>query len=172
MEIAHYFEWEQYMTGGHLQSVKNQRNVLDRRDIAYTTKPDCTADILHLNNYGPKSVYYARKASRQGTPVVIHTHQTVEDLKNSFLLSNLWAPPLRPYPSRIPGFLSRFLFRPLEGYHRKSHTSPNTWSTLDPRERVGTQRQVVGTLSDCVPLRGFAGTLFNLLWLSELTGTG
>jgi len=86
------------MTGGHVQAVKNQRKIMDQRDTDYTTKPDLSADILHLNNQGPKSFYYAWKAQRkEDIKVVIGSHQSVEDLKNSFLLSNYWSKPLRPY---------------------------------------------------------------------------
>jgi 1,2-diacylglycerol-3-alpha-glucose alpha-1,2-glucosyltransferase len=97
VKVSHYFEWEGLITGGHLQSVKNQRKVMERRGIEYTTEPDLDADILHLNNMGPKSVYYAKRAHRKDTPVVIHTHQTAEDFRDSFALSNLLARPMRPY---------------------------------------------------------------------------
>lgn len=97
MKISHYFEWEEQITGGHLQSVKNQRKILDKHNIEYTTEPDLDADILHLNNMGPKSVYYARKAKKKDIPVVIHTHQTAEDFKESFIFSNILAKPMKPY---------------------------------------------------------------------------
>ncbi|MFB6143904.1 MAG: glycosyltransferase family 4 protein [Candidatus Nanohaloarchaea archaeon] len=97
MRVSHYFEWEDSITGGHSQSVKNQRKIMDRRGIDYTTEPDLSADILHLNNMGPKSLYYARKAKERGVPVVIHTHQTAEDFRNSFAFSNIIAKPMKPY---------------------------------------------------------------------------
>lgn len=97
VRISHYFEWEDAITGGHSQSVKNQRKIMDRRDIEYTTNPDLEADVLHLNNMGPKSIYYARKAKKNGVPVVIHTHQTAEDFRNSFAFSNILAKPMKPY---------------------------------------------------------------------------
>jgi len=97
MRVSHYFEWEDQITGGHAQSVRNQRKILDRRGIEYTTIPDPSADLLHLNNMGPRSVYYARKARHRGVPVVVHAHQTAEDFRESFALSNLLARPMRPY---------------------------------------------------------------------------
>ncbi len=97
MKICHYFEWEDQITGGHLQSVKNQRKILDQKDIEYTTEPDLDVDILHLNNMGPKSIYYARKAQKKDIPVVIHTHQTAEDFEESFIFSNILAKPMKPY---------------------------------------------------------------------------
>lgn len=97
VRISHYFEWEESITGGHSQSVKNQRKIMDKRGIEYTTESDLEADVLHLNNMGPKSIYYARKAKKKGVPVVIHTHQTAEDFKNSFSFSNILAKPMKPY---------------------------------------------------------------------------
>jgi glycosyltransferase involved in cell wall biosynthesis len=97
MKICHYFEWERHITGGHHQSVQNQRKIMDEHGIDYTTKPDLDVDILHLNNMGPVSVYYARKARKKGVPVVIHAHQTAEDFRESFAFSNQLARPMKPY---------------------------------------------------------------------------
>jgi len=97
MKVSHYFEWERAITGGHAQSVRNQRTVLDRAGIEYTTDPSLDVDLLHLNNMGPRSVYYAKRARRRGVPVLVHTHQTAEDFRESFALSNLLAKPLKPY---------------------------------------------------------------------------
>lgn len=97
MYVSHYFEWESYITGGHKQSVLNQRKMLDRAGIEFTTDPDPEADLLHLNNMGPRSVFAAKRARHAGTPVVIHTHQTAEDFEGSFAFSDQLAKPLRPY---------------------------------------------------------------------------
>ena len=97
MRISHYFEWESYITGGHTQSVQNQRKILDRAAVEYTTEPDPHADLLHLNNMGPRSVLAAKRARNAGTPVLIHTHQTAEDFAGSFAFSDVLAKPLRPY---------------------------------------------------------------------------
>ncbi|MFB6245688.1 MAG: glycosyltransferase family 4 protein [Candidatus Nanohaloarchaea archaeon] len=99
MRVSHYFEWEDSVTGGQSQSVNNQRKILDSRGIDYTTEPDLSADILHLNNMGPRSLYYARRSAKRDTKVVIHSHQTAEDFRNSFAFSNLLSKPMRPYLS-------------------------------------------------------------------------
>ena len=99
MRVSHYFEWEQYITGGQAQSVRNQRKMLDRQAVEYTTDPTLDADLLHLNNMGPRSVYCARRARQAGVPVVAHTHQTAEDFRESFALSDLLARPMKPYLS-------------------------------------------------------------------------
>jgi glycosyltransferase involved in cell wall biosynthesis len=103
MRVSHYFEWEGYITGGHAQSVRNQRRMLDRHGIDYTTGPTLTADLLHLNNMGPRSVYYANRARTEGVPVVAHAHQTAEDFRESFALSDVLAGPLKPYLSYAYG---------------------------------------------------------------------
>jgi len=97
MRVSHYFEWERWITGGHKQSVHNQRKILERAGIEYTTHPDPTADLLHLNNMGPRSVLAAKRARKAGTPVLIHTHQTAEDFEGSFAFSDVLSGPLRPY---------------------------------------------------------------------------
>ncbi|RBI64379.1 glycosyltransferase family 1 protein [halophilic archaeon] len=97
MLVSHYFEWEEYITGGHVQSVKNQRKVMDRRGIEYTTEPILDADVLHLNNMGPRSLYYARRARERDCRVLVHTHQTAEDFRESFAFSNALARPMKPY---------------------------------------------------------------------------
>ncbi len=97
MKVSHYFEWESYITGGHAQSVRNQRKIMDRAGVEYTTEPTLDADLVHLNNMGPKSVYHAKRAHHEGVPVLIHAHQTAEDFEESFAFSDVLARPLRPY---------------------------------------------------------------------------
>ena len=97
MKVSHYFEWEETITGGQKQSVENQRKILETENIEYTTRPDLSADILHLNNVGPKSLYLAWKARERDIKVVIHAHQTAEDFRESFAFSNLISKPLKPY---------------------------------------------------------------------------
>jgi 1,2-diacylglycerol-3-alpha-glucose alpha-1,2-glucosyltransferase len=99
MKVCHYFEWEEFITGGQAQSVRNQRKMMDRHGVAYTTEPTLDADLLHLNNMGPRSIYLAKRAHRKGVPVVAHTHQTAQDFRESFALSNLLARPMKPYLS-------------------------------------------------------------------------
>ncbi|PSQ50795.1 glycosyl transferase family 1 [Halobacteriales archaeon SW_7_65_23] len=100
MLVSHYFEWERFITGGHAESVRNQRTIMDRAGIEYTTSPILDADLLHLNNMGPRSVYYARRARRAGVPVLVHGHQTAADLRGSFRGFDALAAVAEPYLSR------------------------------------------------------------------------
>ena len=109
LTVSHYFEWERYVTGGQYQSVQNQRRMLERHGVEYTTEPRLDVDLLHLNNMGPRSVYYAKRANRRGVPVVVHTHQTAEDFRESFALSNLLARPMKPYLSSAYGLADHLI---------------------------------------------------------------
>ncbi|MFB6209447.1 MAG: glycosyltransferase family 4 protein [Candidatus Nanohaloarchaea archaeon] len=109
MKVNHYFEWEEWITGGHSESVRNQRKIMDRRGIDYTTSPDLDSDIIHLNNMGPRSVQLARKAREKDIPVLVHAHQTAEDFRNSFALSNIIAKPLKPYLSYAYSLADRLI---------------------------------------------------------------
>ncbi|ERG88957.1 MAG: glycosyltransferase [halophilic archaeon J07HX5] len=100
MLVSHYFEWETHITGGHARSVSNQRTILERNNIAYTTSPTVNADLLHLNNMGPRSVLAARRARQADVPVLIHGHQTVADLRDSFRFFDTIAAVARPYLER------------------------------------------------------------------------
>jgi len=97
MKVSHYFEWGDAVTGGFAQSVANQRKVMDRRGIEYTTDPTLDVDLLHLNNMGPRSVVWAKRARRAGVPVLSHAHNTAADFRESFVFSNLLAKPLKPW---------------------------------------------------------------------------
>jgi len=103
MKISHYFEFEDAVTGGISESVKNQRKMLDRIGLEYTTEPTLDADVFHCNLMGPRSVWYARRARSKGVPVVAHTHVTAEDFGDSFRFTNALAKPLRPYLERAYG---------------------------------------------------------------------
>ncbi len=97
MKVSHYFEFEEVVTGGIRESVKNQRRMLDEIGVSYAETPRLDADVLHLNLMGPRSIYYAMRARHRGLPVVIHTHVTAEDFGDSFRFTNALAKPLRPY---------------------------------------------------------------------------
>jgi glycosyltransferase involved in cell wall biosynthesis len=54
-------------------------------------------DLAHCNLFGPGSVAVARRARREGIPLVLHAHTTSEDFRDSFRGSNRLAPALRRY---------------------------------------------------------------------------
>jgi glycosyltransferase involved in cell wall biosynthesis len=101
MRVSHYLELEDAVSGGIRESVRHQRQMLEKQDIPYTTEPSLDVDVVHFNLMGPRSAYTAKRARRQEIPVVIHTHVTAEDFGDSFRLTNLLARPLRPYLERV-----------------------------------------------------------------------
>jgi glycosyltransferase involved in cell wall biosynthesis len=102
---------------------------MDRHGIEYTTSPDLDADVLHINNMGPRSVYHARRARRRGVPVLVHTHQTVNDIRDSFAFSNLLAAPMRPYLRYAYG-LADHLVCPSEYNRREVHALVDVDATV------------------------------------------
>jgi len=117
LEVSHYFEFADVVTGGIPESVKNQRKMLEMAGVEYTEEPRLDASVLHLNLMGPRSAYYAARARRRGTPVVIHTHTTAEDVRDSFRCSNVLSRALRPYLAACYG-LADLLVCPSE-YNRR-----------------------------------------------------
>ncbi|HKJ59133.1 MAG TPA: glycosyltransferase family 4 protein [Halobacteriales archaeon] len=97
LEVCHYFEFSGVVTGGIRASVDHQRRMMELAGVEYTGEPRLDVDVLHLNLMGPRSIVWAERARRRGTPVVIHTHATAEDFRESFRFSNALARPLRPY---------------------------------------------------------------------------
>lgn len=74
------------------KAIGHQKKALEDNKIEYTTNLKDDYDLLHINFYGPKSYFYAKKAKRMGKKIVYHAHSTEEDFRNSFLFSNLVAP--------------------------------------------------------------------------------
>lgn len=74
------------------KSVRHQERALKENNIPYTRNPKDDYDIIHINFYGLKSYFLAKKAHRTGKKVVYHAHSTEEDFRNSFILSNQIAP--------------------------------------------------------------------------------
>ncbi len=74
------------------KALKHQMKALEEVNIPYTLNPKDDFDIIHINFYGLRSFYLAKKARKEGKKVVYHAHSTEEDFKNSFIGSNFLAP--------------------------------------------------------------------------------
>jgi len=72
------------------KAVEHQISALEDNGINYSLNPKeiGLCDIVHINFYGFKSYFLAKKAHKLGKKVVYHAHSTEEDFKNSFILSN------------------------------------------------------------------------------------
>ncbi len=74
------------------KAITHQMKALEDNQVEYTTNLKDDYDLLHINFYGPKSYWYAKRARKKGKKIVYHAHSTEEDFRNSFLFSNLVSP--------------------------------------------------------------------------------
>lgn len=79
-------------TSGMGKAILHQLKALEDQPLDVVTEFDPTADILHLNDWFPRSYLLAKRAKHKGMKVVYHAHSTEEDFRNSFRGSNLVAP--------------------------------------------------------------------------------
>lgn len=74
------------------RAMKHQEQALTLAGVDYTTDPNDTYDLVHINTVDPQAMMMAKKAKKQGKKVVYHAHSTKEDFQNSFMFSNQLAP--------------------------------------------------------------------------------
>lgn len=99
MRICLYLESKNLVAkSGFKTAYLNHLKALKLSGVDVTTDPAANYHILHLHWFGPRSLYYLKKAKKSGKLVVAHAHSTGRyDLKNSFTLSNLFAPTYEKY---------------------------------------------------------------------------
>ncbi len=74
------------------QAVRHQEKTLKLLNIPYTTDFRDDFDIVHLNTIFPDSRIMSTLAKKKGKMVIYYAHSTMEDFRNSFRGSNLFAP--------------------------------------------------------------------------------
>ena len=93
MKVLLYTENEKMFSKSGLgKAINHQMKALDSVHIPYTTSPKDDYDIIHLNFYGPKSYFLAKRAKRKGKKVVYHAHSTEEDFKSGFIFCRQISP--------------------------------------------------------------------------------
>ena len=93
MKVLLYTEGEKMFSKSGLgKAIKHQMRALDYEGVEYTTNLKDDYDIVHINFYGPKSYFLAKKARKKGKKVVYHAHSTEEDFRNGFIFSKQIAP--------------------------------------------------------------------------------
>ena len=94
MKVLLYTEGEKMFSKSGLgKAIKHQMKALESEGIPYTKDPkDNDYDIVHINYYGPKSYFLAKKCKKKGIKVVYHAHSTEEDFRNGFIFSKQLAP--------------------------------------------------------------------------------
>ena len=74
------------------QAANHQRAALEQAGVPVVTDWQPKADVIHLNTVLPCSFRAARRARRQGIPVIWYGHSTEADFRHSFVGSDLLAP--------------------------------------------------------------------------------
>ena len=98
MKICSYLELEKNLWGSGISSaVRTQRKALKISKINYTTNPNENFDIFHAHTIGPKTLFYIKKFKDKGKKVIITSHTTDGDFKNSYIFSNTLSPFLKKY---------------------------------------------------------------------------
>lgn len=98
MKVCLYGELGRVLRGSGIGSaIDHQEKALRLNGVEVTRDYQDTYDLIDINTIGPRSAYVAHKMRWNGAPVVIHSHTTVEDLKDSFRFSTKLAPRLKSY---------------------------------------------------------------------------
>ncbi len=84
--------YKKFAQSGMGKAILHQETALQKEGIDYQTSYSDDIDIIHLNDWLPKTVRLAKKARRNNIKVVMHAHSTEEDFRNSFRGSNLISP--------------------------------------------------------------------------------
>lgn len=93
MKVLLYFENEKMIRkSGIGRALEHQKKALELNGIEYTTNPNDTFDIAHVNTYADKSRRLVEKCKKNGIPVIVHGHSTKEDFRNSFAFWKLIKP--------------------------------------------------------------------------------
>ncbi len=99
MKICLYLEAAEFVAKSGFKSAYEQhRKALQHVGVPVTDDPDSDYDVLHLHFFGPKSLFYLKRAKRLKIPVVVHAHSMgAHDFEDSFTLFNSIAPLYEKY---------------------------------------------------------------------------
>jgi 1,2-diacylglycerol-3-alpha-glucose alpha-1,2-glucosyltransferase len=98
MKVCLYGELGGILKGsGIFTAIDHQEKALKLNGVEVTRDANDDFDLIDINTVGPRSAYVAHKMRWNGMPVVIHSHTTVEDFRESFRFSTKIAPRLKSY---------------------------------------------------------------------------
>ncbi len=99
MRVCLYLEAENVVArSGFRTAFARHVQALRKMGIPVTTDPSDSFDILHLHWFGPRSLYYLKRAKQHKKIVIAHAHSIgAYDFKDSFTLSNTFAPLYEKY---------------------------------------------------------------------------
>lgn len=93
MKVLLYTEGlKMFEKSGLGKAISHQMKALEDNHIEYTLNKNDDYDIVHINFYGPKSYFLAKKAHKLGKKVVYHAHSTEEDFRDGFIFCKQIAP--------------------------------------------------------------------------------
>ncbi|MFP4461894.1 MAG: glycosyltransferase [Thermotogota bacterium] len=88
---------EAFKVSGVGKALQHQKLAVESAHLEYTTNPNDTFDICHINTLSYNSYKLLKACKGRGIPIIYSTHTTFEDFQNSFFLSNLYAPLLKQW---------------------------------------------------------------------------
>ncbi|MFH1055100.1 MAG: glycosyltransferase family 4 protein [Candidatus Altiarchaeota archaeon] len=98
MKVCLFGELSKVLVGSGIGSaIDHQEEALRLNGVEVTRDHNDKFDVIDINTIGLRSAYVAQKMKWDGIPVVMHTHTTAEDFKDSFRLTTRLAPRLKTY---------------------------------------------------------------------------
>lgn len=198
MKVCLYLEAENVVARSGFRTAFAQHvRALERAGVSVTTDPTDSFDILHLHWFGPRSLYYLKKAKQQQKLVIAHAHSIgAYDFKDSFTLSNTFAPLYEKYLNYFYE-LSDAIFTPSEhakqilqaqGISRPIYVVSNgvdlekfrysTQARQEYRRRFKLKRFTVFSAGNLIPRKGVLDFLevarrlpqFEFIWFGQAWG--
>ncbi len=198
MRVCLYLEAENVVSRSGFRTAFAQHvRALERVGVPVTTDPTESFDILHLHWFGPRSLYYLKRAKQQGKIVIAHAHSIgAYDFKDSFTLSNAFAPLYERYLNYFYE-LSDAIFTPSEHAKRllqaQGITKPiyvvsngvdlerfrfSAQAREEYRRRFGLKRFTVFSAGNVIPRKGVLDFLevarrlphFDFIWFGQTWG--
>ncbi len=99
MKVCLYLEAADLVAkSGFKTAYEHHRKALQTVGVQVTDDPDDDYDVLHLHFFGPKSLFYLKRAKRAGAKVIVHAHSMgAHDFEDSFTLFNSISPLYEKY---------------------------------------------------------------------------
>ncbi len=198
MRVCLYLEAENVVSRSGFRTAFAQHvRALEKVGVPVTTDPTESFDILHLHWFGPRSLYYLKRAKQQGKIVIAHAHSIgAYDFKDSFTLSNAFAPLYERYLNYFYE-LSDAIFTPSEHAKRllqaQGITKPiyvvsngvdlerfrfSAQAREEYRRRFGLKRFTVFSAGNVIPRKGVLDFLevarrlphFDFIWFGQTWG--
>jgi len=174
MRVCVYLESENLVArSGFRTAFKHHIRALQLAGVDVVTDPRSGSyDLLHLHWFGPRSLFYLKRAKRRGVKVVVHAHSVgAYDLRDSFTLVNIIAPFYDRYLRYFYG-QGDYIFTPSQrakerlmqhglrriavvsnGIDRVRHRFSER-KRAEFRERFGLQRFTVFSAGNVIPRKG------------------